>query len=58
MKNNRLMKLFLSILMVLTITCTNANLILGFNLNNGDLKIELFAEDSNNENSPFPDKKN
>ena len=45
MKNNRLMKLFLSILMVLTITCTNANLITELNLDNYDSKVELFVTD-------------
>lgn len=51
MKNNRLMKLFLSFLMVLTITCTNANLITGLNLDNYDSQVELLAEDE--EDSPL-----
>ncbi len=53
MKNNRLMKLFLSFLMVLTITCTNANLITGLTSDNYDSQVELFNEDG--EKSPFID---
>lgn len=52
MKNNKLMKLFLSFLMVLTITCTNANLITKLDLHNYDSHVELFAENGNN--SPYP----
>lgn len=44
------MKLFLSFLIVLTITCTNANIISGINFSY-DSQIELFAEDG--ENSPY-----
>lgn len=51
MKNNKLMQLFLSFLMVLTITCTNANLITGYDFENYDSQLELFAEDG--ETSPF-----
>lgn len=53
MKNNKLMKLFLSLLMVLTISCTNANLITELTLDNYDSQVELFAEDNNGENSPL-----
>ena len=51
MKNNKLMKLFLSFLMVLTLTCTNVNLITDLNLDNYDSQVELFAEDG--EKSPY-----
>lgn len=54
MKNNKLMKLFLSILMVLTITCTNRNLITEFNLDNYDSQVELFAEDEDSPYKPLP----
>lgn len=52
MKNNKLMKLFLSFLVVLTITCTNANLITELTLDNYDSQVELFNEDDG-EDSPF-----
>lgn len=53
MKNNKLMKLFLSFLMVLTISCTNANLITWLTSDNYDSQVELFNEDG--EKSPFID---
>ena len=53
MKNNKLMKLFLSFLMVLTISCTNANLFTELALGNYDSQVELFNEDG--EKSPFID---
>lgn len=52
MKKNKLMKLFLSFLVVLTITCTNANLITELTLDNYDSQVELFNEDDG-EDSPF-----
>ena len=51
MKNNKLMKLFLSLLIALNITCANANLITEFDLGNYDSQIELLEEDG--EESPF-----
>lgn len=51
MKNNKLTKLFLSFLIVLTITCINANLFSELDLDNYDSQIELFVEDG--ENSPL-----
>lgn len=53
MKYNKLMKLFLSFLMVLTITCTNVNIFTEATLGNYDSQVELFAEDSKGENSPL-----
>lgn len=49
MKNNKLMKLFLSFLIVLTITSTNANIISGINFSY-DSQVELLSEDG--EESP------
>lgn len=53
MKSNKPMKLFLSFLIVLTITCTNANFITGLTSENYDSQVELFNEDG--EKSPFID---
>lgn len=50
MKNNKLMKLFLSFLIVLTITCTNANILSGIHLNYNS-QIELLSEDD--EEDPY-----
>lgn len=47
MKNNKLMKLFLSFLMVLTISCTNANLITEVTLDNYDSQVEFFNQNQN-----------
>lgn len=55
MKNNKLMKLFLSFLMVLTISCTNANLFTELALGNYDSQVELFNEDEDGDSSPFFD---
>jgi hypothetical protein len=51
MKNNKLMKLFLSFLMVLTITYTNTNLITKLDLHNYDSQVELLSDDG--EDSPI-----
>lgn len=51
MKKNNLLKIFLSLLITLTITCTNTNLIIGLELDNYDSQIELFVEDG--EDSPY-----
>ena len=51
MKKNNLLKIFLSLLITLTITCTNTNLIIGLELVNYDSQIELFVEDG--EDSPY-----
>ena len=53
MKNNKLMKLFLSLLMILTLTCTNTNLTTKLDLHNYDSQVELFSDDG--ENSPYGD---
>ena len=45
MKSNKPMKLFLSFLIVLTITCTNANFITGLTSDNYDSQVELFNEE-------------
>ena len=51
MKNNKLMKLLLPLLVVFTISSTNADILSQITTISYDSQIELFNEDS--ESSPF-----
>lgn len=51
MKSNKLMKLLLSLLMVLTIACTNAEIISTATFSHYDSQIQLLREDF--EDSPL-----